>query len=102
MLLVLCRFIIPFFLLCKREWKRNWNFMMGLSAFILFGQVLDMYWIAYPTIDHGKFIWFSWQELAPLAFVVGSFIFVVGKALERTSLIPTKDPRLEECLHFHQ
>ena len=101
-LLVLCRFVIPFFLLCKREWKRDWNFMIGLSIFIIFGQVLDMYWIAYPTMLNGEFVMFSWQEIGPLMFVIGSFIFMVGKSLERQSLVPLKDPRLEECLHFHQ
>ncbi|MCR9144949.1 MAG: hypothetical protein NXI24_22115 [bacterium] len=100
-LLVLCRFVIPFFLLCKREWKRSWNFMMGLSVFIIFGQILDMYWVAYPTLSK-KFTPFSWEEIGPLLFVIGSFILVVGKNLERQSLIPVKDPRLEECLHFHQ
>ncbi len=99
-LLVFSRFVIPFFLLCKREWKRNWNFMMGLSVFIIFGQVLDMYWVAYPTLSK-KFTPFFW-EIGPLMFVAGSFILVVGKSLERQSLIPVKDPRLEECLHFHQ
>jgi hypothetical protein len=101
-LLVLTRFVIPFFLLCKREWKRDWQFMTGLSIFIIFGQVLDMYWVAYPMLDEGHFVMFSWQELGPLLFVAGSFILIVGKNLARRSLVPLKDPRLEECLHFHQ
>lgn len=101
-LLVLSRFILPFYLIIRRDTKRNINWMAGVSAFIIFGQVLDMYWLAYPTLAHGDFVMFSWQEIGPLAFVFGSFVLVVGKALERQSLVPKKDPRLEECLHWHQ
>ncbi len=101
-LLVISRFILPFYLIIRRDTKRNINWMAGVSAFIIFGQVLDMYWLAYPTLDHGQFVWPSWHELGPLLFVFGSFVLVVGKALERQSLVPKKDPRLEECLHWHQ
>ncbi len=101
--LVIARFAIPFFALVRRDVKRNWNYMAVLSAWILFGQVLDMYWIVYPTLDgHGAFIMFSWQELGPLLMVAGAFIYLVAWGLSRNSLIPKKDPRLEECLHFHQ
>ncbi len=68
----------------------------------IFGQVLDMYWATYPILAHGAFVPFSWQEVGPLLFVGGSFVLIVGKMLERNALIPKKDPRLEQCLHFHQ
>ncbi|MCB1326890.1 MAG: hypothetical protein H7A21_03485 [Spirochaetales bacterium] len=96
------RFVLPFFLIIKREWKRNLNYLAGISVLVLVGQIVDMYWIAYPTLAGGDFVWFSWRELGAIAFVVGAYILVVGKALERNALIPKKDPRLEECLHFHQ
>lgn len=102
LLLVVLRFVAPFLLIIKREPKRNLNYMAGISILILVGQVVDMYWIAYPTLSHGDFVMFSWQELGAVALVAGSFIFIVGTALARASLIPKKDPRLEECLHFHQ
>ncbi len=100
--LVLIRFLFPFLLIIRRDVKRNINYMAGISLLILMGQVVDMYWIAYPTLHHGEFIAFSWQELGPVLLVFGSFILIVGMGLARTSLIPRKDPRLEECLHFHQ
>ncbi|MCB1315676.1 MAG: hypothetical protein KDK27_06960, partial [Leptospiraceae bacterium] len=100
--LVILRFVLPFFLLVKREWKRNYNYMAIISVLVLVGQIVDMYWILYPTMHHGDFIPFFWQEVGPLLFVFGSYVLVVGKMLERQQLIPVKDPRLEECLHFHQ
>jgi len=101
-LLPILRFVLPFFLIIKRESKRNFNYMAGIAVLILVGQVVDLYWIAYPTLDHGHFVMFSWQEAGALAFVIGAFLLVMGYALGRSTLIPKKDPRLEECLHFHQ
>lgn len=100
--LVLVRFVLPFLLLLKRESKRKFGYMACVSVLVLLGQVWDMYWIAYPSLAHGELIGFSWQEVGPLAFVAGSYIFVLAKALGKHSLIPKKDPRLEACLDFHQ
>ncbi len=100
--LVLVRFVLPFFLLIKRESKRNYTYMALVALLILVGQVWDMYWIAYPTLAKGKFVWFSWQELGPLLFVAGSYIFVIAKCLQKHCLVPRQDPRLEKCLSFHQ
>lgn len=103
LLLIFVRFILPFFLIIKREPKRKLGYMAAVSVLILIGQVLDMYWIAYPTLSHGgHFVMFSWYELGPLMLLAGAYIFVIGKAISRASLVPTKDPRLEECLHWHQ
>ncbi len=100
--LVMMRFVFPFFLLLKREKKRSFNYLAIVAVFILIGQVWDMYWISYPTLAEGQFVLLSWQELGSLAFVIGSFIFVIASRLEKVSLIPLKDPRMEACLHYHQ
>lgn len=101
-LLAVVRFGIPFFALVKRDVKRNWNYMAVMSVIIIIGQVWDIYWYTYPVMAHGDFVMFGIPELGSVLFVLGSFVLVVGKMLERAPLIPKKDPRLEECLHFHQ
>jgi len=101
-LMVLVRFILPFFLIIKREWKRNINHLGAVAVVVFIGQIIDMYWVIYPTIDGGQFVMFNHYELGPLLLVAGLFIFITGKMLERNALIPVKDPRLEECLHWHQ
>jgi len=60
-----------------------------------------MYWVLYPTLDGGHFIWPSIQELGPLLLLVGAFMLSTAWGLSRAKLIPVKDPRLEECLHSH-
>ncbi len=102
LLLVVLRFILPFFLIIKRESKRRLQYMAGVAVLILVGQIVDLYWIIYPTIDHGKFVMFSWQELGPLMLVGGVYLLSIGYGLSRAALVPKKDPRLEECLHWHQ
>ncbi len=102
-LLPVIRFAIPFFMLIKREVKRNINYMAVVASIVIFGQIFDMYWVTYPTLNHdGSFVLFWWQELGPLFLVAGSYVLIVAKALSMKSLIPAKDPRLEECLHWHQ
>ncbi len=100
--LALVRFVLPFLLMLKRETKRNYKKMAVIALIVLVGQVWDMYWIAYPVLGAGHFVPFSWQEIGPLAFVIGSHIYIVAWALEKRSLVPQKDPRIEQCLHFHQ
>lgn len=102
LLVPILRFILPFLLLIRRDAKRNMNYLAAVSILILLGQVVDMYWIAYPTLSHGEFVMFSWQELGPLFVVFGSFVLTIAWGLSRSSLIPKKDPRLEQCLHWHQ
>ncbi|MCB1303723.1 MAG: hypothetical protein KDK37_05580 [Leptospiraceae bacterium] len=100
--LVVVRFAIPFFALLKRENKRNIKFLSVIAWIVILGQILDMYWVAYPTLqEHGEFVMFSWQEIGTLMLLGGAYIFVVGSALSRKPLVPVKDPKLEECLHMH-
>lgn len=99
--LVFIRFLIPFFLLIKREAKRNFRWMAVSSFVILIGHITDMYWVLYPTLDHNHFVMFSWQELGSLLLYTGIYILVISYSLTKSKLIPIKDPRLEECLHIH-
>ena len=106
-ILVMLRFVLPFFLLMKRDAKRSFKLMAWVSVLILVGQFWDVYWIAYPTmIGDGagvdNFIFLSWQELGPLCFVIGTYIFILAKRLSKHNLIPIKDPRLGACLAHHQ
>ncbi|MFN3604383.1 MAG: hypothetical protein ACK4UJ_06715 [Leptonema sp. (in: bacteria)] len=101
LVLVFNRFLVPFFLLIKRESKRNFQWMAFSSLVILLGQVVDMYWVLYPTLDHGNFVMISWQELGSLFFYSGLYILVISYGLSKVKIIPIKDPRLEECLHSH-
>ena len=100
--LILVRFVFPLFLIIRRDTKRNLNFLASVAALHFIGQIVDMYWIAYPTLDHGNFVMFGWQELGTILMMIGFFILSVGWGLSQKSLIPMKDPKLEDSLHWHQ
>jgi hypothetical protein len=102
LMLVVVRFFLPFLLIIRRDTKRNLNYLASIAVLIICGQILDLYWLAYPTLAHGDFVMFSWREVGPIALVLGAFIFIISSALSRGSLIPVKDPRLEDCLNWHQ
>jgi hypothetical protein len=102
LMLVVVRFFLPFLLIIRRDTKRNLNYLASVAVLIICGQILDLYWLAYPTLAHGDFVMFSWREVGPIALVLGAFIFIISSALSRGSLIPVKDPRLEDCLNWHQ
>ncbi len=101
LILIFVRFILPFFLLIKRESKRNFKWMAIVSFLILFGQVWDIYWILYPTLDHGHFVMLSWQEIGTLLLFTGFYILLISYGLSKVKIVPVNDPRLEECLHLH-
>lgn len=100
--LVMLRFVLPFFLIIRRPAKRSIDWLAFVAAIHFVGQIVDQYWLAYPTLDHGNFVMFSWQEIGPLALMIGLFMLSVGWGLSQKKLIPVKDPRLEDCLHWHQ
>ncbi len=100
--LILVRFVVPFFLIIQRKAKRNIKHLGIAAAIVLLGQVIDVYWISYPTLANGDFVMFDLRELGTLSLVAGSFILITAWSLSRKSLVPKGDPRLEECLHWHQ
>lgn len=102
LLLILVRFVIPFFFIIQRKAKRNIKHLGIGACIVLLGQVIDMYWVTYPTLANGDFVMFDLRELGTISLVAGSFILVTAWSLSRKSLVPKGDPRLEECLHWHQ
>ena len=99
-LLGFVRFIIPFVLLISRSAKTNIQRLTQISYFILFGQLLDLYWLIMPQL-HPSGPVLGWQELGPVLFLVGVFLLSLVPFLRKHKPIPVGDPLLEECLCFH-
>ncbi|MCB1190840.1 MAG: hypothetical protein KDK90_10420 [Leptospiraceae bacterium] len=96
------KFIIPFLLLLNRPSKRDLGFLSKVAMWVVFTEVVELYWIVFPSnFDTFNVVGF----LVTLGVVIGGlgmFIFTVLKSLESGKLIPVGDPRLEDCLHHHQ
>jgi hypothetical protein len=97
-LLVVCRFGIPFLLLLSQAAKTNpWR--IGFSAgWILTFHALDLYWIIMPTVQpegwHPHLVEITaWMGMAA---ILTSFLI---RAVTSVNLYPIRDPRLGESLH---
>ncbi len=105
-LLAVGRFVIPFFYLVSRVLKRNSNTLLVAALWILFMEMVDMFWVVQPVLSNHH------AEGQPLTMHLGAvdfltmlgvggvFLAVFGWALARRALIPVNDPRIQESLEF--
>lgn len=118
MLLVFGRFVVPWFALLRRPIKRMPWLLCFVAAFIVFMEFVDIYWLIQPTHAHhaaaaaeaagqmAKAHWYAeiipFNEVDALTLLgfVGLVIMAFGIALKGRALVPLKDPRLAESVHF--
>jgi hypothetical protein len=104
-LALLCiRFIIPFFALMTFGSKRCFFVTIPISLLVVFGEWLDLYWVAAPTLRFHESVskaMFGWKEIFVGIGFFALFLLVVGFILERIRLVPIKDPRLDASIHYY-
>ncbi len=98
-LLALVRFVIPFMLLLSRRAKTLRSRLIAMSIVILFGQLLDLYWLIMPQI-HESEPTVGWQEIGPVLFCSGVFLLTIGSFLGKHKAIAVGDPLLEKSIWF--
>ncbi|MDO8527822.1 MAG: hypothetical protein Q7T03_09070 [Deltaproteobacteria bacterium] len=98
--LLICKFVIPFFMLICRPAKRNENFLLFVALWILGAQWIDCYWMIYPLLGDKPV--FGWQEIGLFLGFMGLFALSVTWILQRVQAVPMKDPRLLEGVNHHQ
>jgi hypothetical protein len=90
------KFLFPAIYLLAQDVKKSLRGLTFIAGWILFMHGVELYWFIMPYAHHGMCP--SWQDF--VAFItVGSilgFCFIRITAL--SSLFPTRDPRLVECL----
>jgi hypothetical protein len=90
------KFLFPTIYLLSQDNKKSLRALTFIAGWILFMHGCEMYWFIMPYAHHGMCP--SWQDFAAF-LTVGSilgFAFIRISAL--SSLFPTRDPRLVECL----
>lgn len=100
LLLVFGHFLAPFFALMPRGVKRNRKALGFFAGWMLLMHYVDLYWQVMPTFYKNGFA-FSWINLATLAAVGGSFGLAFWWGFREKPLVPVGDPRLKQCLAFH-
>jgi hypothetical protein len=111
---VILNFAVPFFSLLPRPNKRNPKVLTLVALGIVLGHWLDIYMQVMPAtahfaahhaahgapVGHGPFL--GLPELGAFAMVAGLFVFAVGTMMGKASLLPRRDPYLQESLHHVQ
>jgi uncharacterized membrane protein YpjA len=97
-LLILGRFAVPYAVLLSQDAKMDPKRLGFIAAWILGAHWLDLFWLVMPT--HSPAFSLSWIELGFPVFIVGAVISVLSFKMQRHSLVPTGDPKLERARHF--
>lgn len=98
--LLIGKFIVPFLALLPRWAKRNPAHLAAVACLILVMQYVDLYWLSYPVFYEDE-VKFNVGEIAIFLGFLGAFLFTMTRFLSSHSLIPLKDPRIEESMHHH-
>lgn len=98
--LIFGHFFVPFFTLMPRSSKRNLKLLGFFAGWMIFMHYCDLYWQIMPVL-HGQGFTPNWMD--PVAWIaVGSaYALVFWSGLKQKPLVPVGDPRLEQCLAFH-
>lgn len=99
--LAFIRFVIPFFLLLSRQTKMDLGKLAGISAFILFGQVFDLYWLVMPNYFGEAGPGLGWQEFGPILLFSGVLLAAAGRFMRRHPVVASGDPGFEASRNFH-
>lgn len=100
LLLIIGKFAVPFLALLPRQWKRTQSHLIVVCSWILVMQFVDVFWLVYPNFN-GNHLVFGLYEVAPLVAFIGIFLLLMARFLKNHSLVPLKDPRLNEAIHHH-
>lgn len=102
-LLILAGFVIPFFLLMSRNFKRNLPWLGFSAAWVVVVQVVQLYWLVMPYADQTGLVEtqlrLHWLDFAAFFGVGGVYMAVVLWNMTRFPLVPVGDPRLSRGLH---
>jgi len=98
-LLVVGRFFVPFAILLLRSIKKHPHQLCYMASWMMFMQLLDMYIIVLPAL-HQTGVHLSVWDFVPLVGIGATLGFFYLRIVGKTSLFPTRDPRLIESLRL--
>jgi hypothetical protein len=98
--LIFLHFFVPFFALMPRSSKRNLKLLGFFAGWLIVMHYVDLFWQVMPVL-HAQGVSVSWIDLAAWLAVGSSYGLVFWSGLRKKPLVPVGDPRLEQCLAFH-
>ncbi|WGK65580.1 quinol:cytochrome C oxidoreductase [Croceiramulus getboli] len=98
--MVVMNFVFPLLILMNSDYKRINLIVIMAGVIILAGHYLDVFMMISPAT-----VGASWGigllEIGAIFFFFGLFVLVVFSTLAKESLVPKRNPLLEESKHFH-
>jgi hypothetical protein len=102
---VLLRFPLPFLALMSQRVRSDIRVLAAVSALVLLGCWIDLWWIVMPALSPNAFHGFwAIPELLVGAGFVGAFLVLAVRFWSRNGLLPHGDPRLLSAInaeHLH-
>lgn len=111
------RFVVPWFGLLRRGWKRNMNYLIFAAVFIICMEYVDMFWLVQPAHAHhaavAAMIELDFETAHTVSTHVhvgaldalavlgtfGLFLTAFGWSLANNKLIPINDPRIRDAIN---
>ncbi len=94
--LLLGQFVLPFFLLLSRGFKRNPKAVGRIAMVVLVMRLIDITWTIGPVFRTGSSI--SWVDFAVAAGMGGVWLWLFFRNLAGRALVPARDPYFKEAL----
>jgi hypothetical protein len=102
--LVVCHFAIPYFMLLSRDLKRNSRRIIWLAVWMMLMRYVDLYWLTGPELhgalggDGGPFT-IHWLDIVLWVAIGAIWLWFWAGELRKRPLLPLKDPFVTEGLH---
>jgi hypothetical protein len=95
--IIVGKFMLPTIYLLAQDTKKSLRALTRVAAWILFMHGVELYWFIMPYA-HQWGILPSWQDFVAFVTVTSILGYAFIRVAATASLVPTRDPRLVECL----
>jgi len=94
-------FALPFVLLLSRFTKRRIHTLAMVAGLILVMRLVDIFWVIAPTFHPGT-LTVHWMDILAPVGIGGIWLAFFIRQLKSRSLLPERDPRMEQAFaHAH-
>ena len=98
MVIIFAAFLLPFAGLISRYAKRSRKMLAFWAFWIIIAQWINLYWVVMPQFSESFVI--SPMDVTAFFGIGGLWLAGITKLAMGNSLVPTRDPRLDESLRF--
>jgi len=96
-LIVVGKFMFPTMYLLAQDTKKSLRALCRIAVWILIMHGVELYWFIMPYA-HPQTICPNWQDIVSFVTVGSILGFAYIQIAAKSSLFPTRDPRMVECL----